>query len=497
MDEGAVTKNRFTTTPPASLSLRMGANQWSILTNHLFPGDDDEHGAALLCGHAFVDGKMRLLVREVITAVDGVEYVPGTLGYRHLTGAFVTRQLRRASREGLVYLAVHNHYGTGKVAFSRPDMASHERGYPTLLSLNTNPVGALVIAHGAVAGDIWLSDGTRRSVDTTIVVGDAILELTDGYDSTTATAAAPQYARQALMFGDEGQQLLGRLKVSVVGAGGVGMLAVQALARLGVGSLVVIDPDHVTISNLSRLPEARRSDAVGRFGDNVLGKVARRLGWNKPTLKVDLARRVATGANPDINFTGIEGDIADDHVARQIIDSDFVILAADTMLAREVVNQISYQYLIPTLQVGSKVVVSKGTGEVTDVFGVVRSLGTNPGCLRCNDLINIRLLQEEMVATKEQRKNQRYIDEPDIAAPSVITLNAMATGWAANDFLHYAIGLGRPSIGYRLLRIRPVSEARPQLTIQQPYEDPACHVCGKQDYAVRGKGDAADLPTRI
>ncbi|MEJ7721798.1 MAG: hypothetical protein WKF58_15855 [Ilumatobacteraceae bacterium] len=43
-------------------------------------------------------------------------------------------------------------------------------------------------------------------------------------------------------------------------------------------------------------------------------------------------------------------------------------MAADTMLARDVVNQIAYQYLVPTLQVGSKVVVDPESGAVIDTL---------------------------------------------------------------------------------------------------------------------------------
>lgn len=34
-----------------------------------------------------------------------------------------------------------------------------------------------------------------------------------------------------------------------------------------------------------------------------------------------------------------------------------------------------------------------------------------------------------------QLANQRYVDDPDVHAPSVMTLNNMATGWATNDFM--------------------------------------------------------------
>jgi hypothetical protein len=466
---------------PDSAQLRFRAADWEHLQRHLFPGDGGEHGAALLCGQVVVEGMLRLLVREVIPAIEGVDYIPGTRGHRHLDGSFVTRQLRRAKDAGLVYLAVHNHGGRGKVAFSKPDLDSHERAYPTLLSVSGAPVGGLVLAEGALAGDLWLPNGTRLPVHATVIVGEGLEALGDGRTSESDGVGGA----------------LAQMRIAVVGAGGVGMLIVQVLARLGVGKFVVIDPDHVSTSNLSRLPEARLKDATGRLGDGWLGKFIRRLGHSRPTAKVDLATRIIRGANPRAQICAIRGDVADDAVARELLGCDFIFLAADTMLAREVVNQISYQYLIPTLQVGSKVVIEPRSGDVQDIYGVIRSLGVAPGCLRCNELVNLTKLAEEAVATAEQRRNQRYVDEPDIEAPSVITLNSMAVGWAVNDFMHFATGLGRPAVGFRILRSRPVGPRHPQLVVQEPHVDADCHVCGLRPYSVLALGDGSDLPTRV
>jgi len=490
----------FPEDPLTAIDLRFRHLDWDMLQAHLFPGDHDEHGAALLCGQVRIGDRLRLLVREVVLAQDGVDYVPGTRGYRHLDGAFVTRQVRKAHDAGLVYLAVHNHGGSESVAFSPPDLASHERGYPTLLSINGAPVGGLVLARNALAGDIWLTDGERLPVEATTVVGNVLARVTPSarMDSPSGEGDGwERFARQALIFGDAGQRRLSNLRVGIVGAGGVGMLVVQALSRLGVEDLVVIDPDDVSPTNLSRLPEALPRDAHGRWGQGVLGRIASRLGVNRPTSKVDLACRIARNANRRARLEAIRGDVADDRHARRLVGCDFIFLAADSMLAREVVNQLAYQYLIPTLQVGSKVVVEKSTGDVLDVFGVVRSLGAEPGCLRCNELVNMAKLAEEAVASAEQRRNQRYVDEPGIEAPSVITLNSMAVGWAVNDFLHYAVGLGRPASGFRILRNQPVSLGHPHLVVQEPHIDPECHVCSTRQYSVLAVGDASELPTRI
>jgi hypothetical protein len=57
---------------------------YSQLLAHLFPGDNDEHGAVITTGIAVSGRGVRLLARELHLAVDGVDYVPGKRGYRML-----------------------------------------------------------------------------------------------------------------------------------------------------------------------------------------------------------------------------------------------------------------------------------------------------------------------------------------------------------------------------------------------------------------------------
>lgn len=54
------------------------------------------------------------------------------------------------------------------------------------------------------------------------------------------------------LYGDHGYQLLGRLHVCVIGIGGVGSWAVEALARSGIGEITMIDYDEVALSNTNR-----------------------------------------------------------------------------------------------------------------------------------------------------------------------------------------------------------------------------------------------------
>src|SRR5581483_8348840 len=69
--------------------LRIARQDFNVLIDHLFPGDDDEHGAVLLAGTSCVAGQLVLHVREVHLAEEGSDYVEGSIGYRALTPVFI------------------------------------------------------------------------------------------------------------------------------------------------------------------------------------------------------------------------------------------------------------------------------------------------------------------------------------------------------------------------------------------------------------------------
>ncbi len=76
------------------------------------------------------------------------------------------------------------------------------------------------------------------------------------------------------LYGDAGYTRLRALSIAVVGLGGVGSWAVEALARSGVATLVLIDMDHVAESNINRQVQAL-SDTIGMAkGDALARRIA-------------------------------------------------------------------------------------------------------------------------------------------------------------------------------------------------------------------------------
>ena len=262
------------------------------------------------------------------------------------------------------------------------------------------------------------------------------------------------------------------------------------MARLGVGHMVVVDPDRIDITNLSRVPGATRFDARTWLTAGGRPQWLQRFGRRISARKVDIMQRVARRANRDIRFEGIFGDVVDDAVAMQFRDCDFLFLAADTHQARLVFNSLVHQYLIPGVQVGSKVSVDKVSGEINDVFSVVRPVIPDSGCLWCAKLIDRARLAEES-QPKEERERQRYIEE--VPAPSVVTLNGIGASHAANEFLFSWTGLRLPVSEELYLYYRPREKKE---MMPKPLRKEACTECGMGTESRRARGDSTDLPTR-
>jgi molybdopterin/thiamine biosynthesis adenylyltransferase len=473
-----------------SWSVRIPQPIYKEIQAHLFPGDGMPHAGAVLAGVATGPKGPRLLVREFVPARDGVEYVPGRAGRGHhrLTAEFVRDAALRAAGSGLAYLAIHPHAGSDRVGFSSDDLRSHERGYPALVDiLGGQPAGALVFSTAAVMGDIWTQVG-RAPVSHAVVVGTKIIVLRPR--PVAAASADPTYDRQARLFGDAGQALLGGLKVGIIGAGGVGMLLVEYVSRLGTGQVVVIDPDRVETSNLPRLPGSRRSDARMLFQHGWWPESFREMGRRTARPKVHVAKRLAREANLHTRVDAIFDDVREPAVAEGLLDCDYLFLAANSDQARLLFNAICHQYLIPGAQVGAKVGTDPQDGRVLRVHSIVRSVLPGWGCLWCNQVISPTRLAEES-ASPHQRRAQRYVDDPDVVAPSVITLNASAAAIAANDFLFSVTGLTAADATGDYLRVHPIER---DIAFDRPRRDPTCPECSLTGRLGRGDGGPR-LPT--
>lgn len=474
------------------VSLTIDEQSFSELYQHLFPGDSDEHGAVIAAGISETDSEIRLLARELFLARDGVDYVPGTRGYRALTAHFVAEVSDYCARENLSYLAIHCHGGRDSVEFSTDDINSHERGYPALVDItHGGPVGGLVFAENAVAGDIW-TQTKRFKLNFVKVVGSRIYKLYPQLPSRPK-ASDPIYDRNLRLFGDIGQEILRNLKIGIIGLGGGGSLLNQWLAHLGVGHIIAIDHDKIDYTNLPRVVGATRWDAKVWFTKSKI-KVLQEIGNKFSSYKVNIAKRIARKVNPSILYDAVVGNILDEPTAKKLRETDFIFLATDNIQSRLVFNALVQQYLIPGVQIGIKIPKDPITQKIGDMVANTRLVlpFSNGGCLECHDLIPPSRLQEESLSSEELRR-QRYIDDDEVNEPSVITLNAISAAQAANDLMMLFTGLYEKQV--KPEHLMNFIRKRELLTVENTYK-PNCPDCSKESFSRRARGDKARLPCR-
>ncbi len=113
------------------------------------------------------------------------------------------------------------------------------------------------------------------------------------------------------LYGEGSRLALHRSRIAVVGVGGVGSWAVEALARSGVGNLTLIDFDHVAVSNVNRQIQAL---------DSTLGEA-----------KVLALQSRIRDINPDCRVTVVEDFLTEENLSQLIPSGTFdaVIDACD------------------------------------------------------------------------------------------------------------------------------------------------------------------------
>lgn len=129
-----------------------------------------------------------------------------------------------------------------------------------------------------------------------------------------ATMRERRFAGIARLYGTPALERLRHTCVCVAGVGGVGSWTVEALARSGVGELILIDPDHVSESNINRQIHALQPT----------------LGASKAQLMAERAQAI----NPDIRVTLVEDFVTQDNAADLLQGADIVVDAVDQVLAK-------------------------------------------------------------------------------------------------------------------------------------------------------------------
>ncbi len=215
-----------------------------------------------------------------------------------------------------------------------------------------------------------------------------------------------RYSRHLLMpeVGLEGQRRLGRARVLVVGAGGLGTPVLQYLAAAGIGRIGIVDDDTVDVTNLQRQVIYAHSD-VGRPKAAAAGE---RVVALNPQVAVDVYPLRLDAGN-----------------ARELVQPyDVVVDATDTFGARYLINDACRLEGKPDVY-----------GSIFRFDGQVSVFAAEGPCYRC------LFPQPPPPGTV-----------PSCAEGGVLGALAGLVGtWQANEVLKLVLGIGKPLLGRLLL----------------------------------------------
>jgi hypothetical protein len=399
-------------------TVTMTAAHRKELLAHLFPGDGCEAVAILLCSRRAGERVHRLLVRKIVP----VPYSACPIRRPDLvqwSTDLLPPLLEEANREGWSVVKIHGHANAYR-AFSVVDDTSDKELFLSIAGWFDAdvPHGSVVLLEdGHLFGRTVSPDGVFDPMERIMVVGnDVQIDFDNDGGAFPLEAFTDRHARA---FGAATTRLLRRLTVAVVGVSGTGSPLVEMLFRLGVGRLLLVEPDVVSAENLNRILHATTAD-IGRLKVEVVGDAIDRAG-----LATEIVR--------------IPKYVSERGVVETIAEADFVFGTMDGAEGRNVLNRLATCYLLPYIDVGVKL-MADGDGSIDEVSTAshylqpgLSSLSTR-GVFSSDDVFadSMRRTNPDEYA---RRRKERYIVGVDETRPAVISVNVFAASVAVNDFL--------------------------------------------------------------
>lgn len=254
--------------------------------------------------------------------------------------------------------------------------------------------------------------------------------------STLPELSEPQirrYARHIVLaeVGGLGQARLVASRVLVVGAGGLGAPLLQYLAAAGVGTVGVIDPDRVDLSNLQRQVIHRTSD-IG-------------------IPKVESARRALAEINPEVRVVIHEARLVADNAAAILAPYDLVADGSDNFATRYLLNDVCHRL--------RKTLVSAAILRFDGQISTYKAWqGAGHPCLRC------------LFPTAPAEDAVPSCAQAGVLGSLAGTLGALQ----ATEVVKELLGVGR-SLSGRLLMYDALAASFDEVTVAKR---PDCPTCG-------------------
>ncbi len=402
-------------------SLVLKESDYKALKKHLYPGDNLEFSAIMLCHYGRGKEGFRLMVKEVIK-IPKDKYDEQKANY--LSWAFseymTPKKIEKTDKEGLSVFTIHSH-PNGYSQFSQVDDKNDKSLFHSINNWfdDKRPNGsAIMLPSGEIIARLVTGKGQFKPIQKVSVAGKNIKI----WHSSNIQEKVPDYGLKILQtFGKGTFSTLRKMKAGVVGCSGTGSIIVELLTRNCVGSLVLVDPDVVEEKNLNRILNTGQMDSK-----NKIHKVS---ALKKAILKTGIGTQVSVYAKTTGNKEVIEA----------LTDCDVIFGCVDSATGRYHLECMATAYFIPYFDIGVYISADNHGGinhaDVASHYIYPES----------NSLISRGVYTTEQLTSESWRqtdkdyykKNKKagYLQSTEEDQPAVISINMQGACLAFNDFL--------------------------------------------------------------
>lgn len=402
--------------------LRISGEHYNLLQQHLFPGDGKEAVAVALCGRSIYDGNHTLCVQEVLL-------IPYESCYER-RGDFVHWQtdlinplLEKASKNKLAILKIHCHPGVSNKGFyekfSEIDDESDNSLFTSIhawLDDGLPHASCIMLPDKRIFGRFFDHEMKIETIHQVTIAGSDIHIW--HYSEHINQMNCDAQIRNMQTFGEKTVKMLNKMKIGIVGCSGTGSPTVEQLKRLGVGKLVLVDPDFIDTVNLNRIIGSTFQDAQNK------------------RKKVEVMKRGIDETGIGTQTTIFSTHILERNVVKELAECDILFGCVDGAEGRHILNQISTYYIIPLFDLGVKL-EADGKGEINGVFGSVHYIQPCGSSLLSRNQYDLVTLTSEGVkrTNNEEFERNKYLVNVNESSPAVISINMQVSSTAINDFL--------------------------------------------------------------
>ena len=282
---------------------------------------------------------------------------------------YLARSVRAARKQGAGLAFMHSHPTSGWQDMSIDDVVAERDVISYPARATKMPLVGLTIGRDGYWSARWWESHEgkvkRFWCDKVRVVGQAAYEIFGRPDAIRANGWSSRLRRTEDSWGPGFQSNLEGLNVGVVGVGSVGSIVAEALVRIGVGSLTLIDGDTVEEHNLDRLLHGSLPH-LGKKKTVVVAEALRKHATN--------SRFVVYPINEEIHYLS---------AYRAALDCDIIFSCVDRPVGRDVLNYIAKAHLIPVVDGGVAVEAFRSPRRFFGAHWRAHVVTPEHECLRC------------------------------------------------------------------------------------------------------------------